>query len=212
MRARIFPPFELAFCPHATMAARVLPQRPRAPGRVSNTLLAPPCQPWLPAETESVTVLCPIQRRASSHTAKRLIFGPGKFHTRPEHVRGLLTHNLCVLGVMRRVYTHWRRGYVRSAVTGRPRLGRSSAFIWGFPYLSYRDKKLWISCHDLSKYGKPHTNADTAPLGGRPVSALPTPPPPPCDYTGYDPPKKHTNRRWKSLKGTWAACGTRSPQ
>ena len=48
------------------------------------------------------------------------------------------------------------------------------------------DKKLWISCHDLSKYGKPHTNADTAPLGGRPVSALPTPPPPPCDYTGYD--------------------------
>ena len=74
------------------------------------------------------------------------------------------------------------------------------------------DKKLWISCHDLSKYGKPHTNADTAPLGGRPVSALPTPPPPPCDYTGYDPPKKHTNRRWKSLKGTWAACGTRSPQ
>ena len=150
MRARIFPPFELAFCPHATMAARVLPQRPRAPGRVSNTLLAPPCQPWLPAETESVTVLCRIQRRASSHPAKRLIFGPGKFHTRPEHVRGLLTHNLCVLGVMRRVYTHWRRGYVRSAVTGRPRLGRSSAFIWGFPYLSYRDKKLWISCHNSS--------------------------------------------------------------
>ena len=153
MRARIFPPFELAFCPHATMAARVL-HSVRGRQVVSPTpcwpRASPPCQPRLPAETESVRVLCPIQRRASSHPAKRLIFGPGKFHTRPEHVRGLLTHNLCVLGVMRRVYTHWRRGYVRSAVTGRPRLGRSSAFIWGFPYLSYRDKKLWISCHNSS--------------------------------------------------------------
>ena len=74
------------------------------------------------------------------------------------------------------------------------------------------DKKSIISCHDLPKHGKPHTNAETAPLGGRPVSALHTSPPLPCDYTGYDPPKKHTNRRWKSLEGTWAACGTRSPQ
>ena len=63
------------------------------------------------------------------------------------------------------------------------------------------DKKSRISCHDISKYGKPHTTAETARERGRPVNALRTPPRRHVSKSAALPPKTH-----KSWAGRSCTC------
>ena len=103
---------------------------------ISSTPCWPPCRvPCWPGRRPPRQRLGPVAASAFSSRAKRPIFGPGTFHTRPGHVQDLPAHDLCVLGGSAADLLTWRRGGVRSAFTGRPLSRAVSAVVWGFPYL-----------------------------------------------------------------------------
>ena len=103
---------------------------------ISSTPCWLPCRvPCWPGRRPLRQRLCPVAASAFLSRAKRPIFGPGTFHTRPGHVQDLPAHDLCVLGGSAADLLTWRRGGVRSAFTGRPLSRAVSAVVWGFPYL-----------------------------------------------------------------------------
>ena len=103
---------------------------------ISSTPCWPPCRvPCWPGRRPLRQRLCPVAASAFLSRAKRPIFGPGTFHTRPGHVQDLSTDDLCVLGGSAADLLTWRRGGVRSAFTGRPLSLGGLCGCMGFPIL-----------------------------------------------------------------------------
>ena len=142
--------FELSFCllVRTTTAARVVPQRPRPPGHLFNTLLAPMPRAVLARAQAAATASGPCGGEHLLIPREAAIFGPGTFHTRPGHVQDLPTHDLCVLGGSAADLLTWRRGGCGARSRDAPSPWAVSAVVWGFPYLEDRDKKSSISCHN----------------------------------------------------------------
>ena len=116
---------------------------------ISSTPCWLPCRvPCWPGRRPLRQRLCPVAASAFLSRAKRPIFGPGTFHTRPGHVQDLPTDDLCVLGGSAADLLTWRRGGCGARSRDAPSPWAVSAVVWGFPYLEDRDKKSSISCHN----------------------------------------------------------------
>ena len=128
--------FEPSFYPNVPRLRHELYHSVRDRLVISSTPCWLPCRvPCWPGRRPPRQRLGPVAASAFSSRAKRPIFGPGTFHTRPGHVQDLPAHDLCVLGGSAADLLTWRRGGVRSAFTGRPLSRAVSAVVWGFPYL-----------------------------------------------------------------------------